>query len=59
MKKFPHSSSTKVPFLFISEFLKDMDTVQSARVTVAFDLSANSTSGENLVVTNLHSSNFA
>jgi hypothetical protein len=37
------------------------DRVQSARVmcTVAFDLPAYSTNSENLVVTNLHSTNFA
>jgi hypothetical protein len=33
--------------------------IQSAHVTAAFDILANSTNGENLVVTNLHSSNFA
>jgi hypothetical protein len=32
---------------------------QSAHVTAAFDIPANSTNGENLVVTNLNSSNFA
>jgi hypothetical protein len=33
--------------------------IQSARVTAVFDLLAYSTNGENLVVTNLHSTNFA
>jgi 4-hydroxybenzoate polyprenyltransferase len=32
--------------------------MQSARITTAFDLPAYSTNGENLVVTNLHSTNF-
>jgi hypothetical protein len=32
--------------------------IQSVRVTAAFDIPANSTNGKNLVVTNLHSSNF-
>jgi hypothetical protein len=33
--------------------------IQSALVTTAFDIPAYSTNGENLVVTNLHSTNFA
>jgi hypothetical protein len=33
--------------------------VQSALVTTAFDIPAYSTNGENLVATNLHSTNFA
>jgi hypothetical protein len=43
----------------VSLLINRLLNVQSALVTAAFDIPANSTNGKNLVVTNLHSSNFA